>query len=161
MVGVLAALAAAWVMMRDDGAAPARGELPVELVNRVWVDTLPASARDTIDVLVLVEEPRLGQFMRTSAYQGDFALFGWREAGGRVDIEMLQTGKRHRLRFTVSQTGCEPFDYCLKVKGAPRGARRYVSMKDWVVEAGTDPDRLRAAAFERALAAAEGGATGR
>ena len=138
--GVVAfGLVVAWYALRGgshDGAVGA-AKLPPELVNRVWIDALPTSAKQKVDVFLMIEEPRLGQFVRTSAYEGDYAVFEWRARDGKgVELVMLQTDKTHRVGFQVSTGECDPFDYCLKVKGAPRGAKRYYSMQDWVIEPG-------------------------
>jgi hypothetical protein len=36
---------------------------------------------------------------------------------------MMQTGERHNLRYEVSAGDCGRFDYCLRLRGAPRGAK--------------------------------------
>jgi len=136
-VVVALGLVVAWFGLRKDDASVAATDTPDELVNRIWIDALPTSAKQKVDVFVMVDEPHLGQFLRTSAYEGEYAVFEWHDRdSGRVEMVMLQTDKKHHVGFKVSSQGCDPFDYCMKVKGAPRGAKKYFSMKDWIVEPG-------------------------
>ena len=82
----------------------------------------------------MVDEPQFGQFLHTSAYEGEYSLSEWDEHDGKVEILMLQSDKKAELRFEVTDKGCDPFDLCMKVKGAPRGANKYFSMEDWIID---------------------------
>lgn len=135
-LGLVAVLA--WVRAGSDApeAERDRGDLRKVLVNRVWIDHLPRSFKDKIHVLALVGEQHMGVFQHTSAFEGDFAAFQWSlEPGTRLGITMLQSDAQHSLRVRVATEGCGGFDYCMRVKGAPRGAKRYVSQADWVISA--------------------------
>lgn len=131
---VIVACALAWFFLRSNDSDRNAMDVPADLVNRVWVDRVPEKAEQKVDVLVMLGEPKLGQFLRTSVFEGDFAVFEWSEQGGRLQIVLLQSKAKHKMTASVSRKDCGGFDYCMKVKGAPRGAARYVSMEDWVVE---------------------------
>lgn len=133
LVGLLA-----WMRAGGDAPEAQRDDdnLRKVLVNRVWIDHLPRSFKDKVHVFVLVGEQRMGGFQHASAFEGDFAVFQWSlEHGKRLGITMLQSDAEHSLRVRVATEGCGGFDYCLRVKGAPRGAKRYVSQADWVISA--------------------------
>lgn len=117
-----------------------------EVVNRVWIDKIPEDMRDKLDIFVAQGDPRFGVFQRTSAYEGDYTVFQWHaHRKGRLHITMLQTGKDHQLGTKVSRKGCKQFDLCMELTGAPRGAKKYYSMKDWVIDAhASEPGAIRA-----------------
>jgi hypothetical protein len=126
-----------------------------EFFNRVWLDRLPQTPTEKFNVLVVLQDPGAGVFQNTSFYEGDYSVFGWEGHGpGRMKIVMLQTQKRHELRYEVADEGCGGFDYCLRVQGAPRGAERYYSMEDWVIESRDGAARLDPAALQRLIASA-------
>jgi hypothetical protein len=133
---VAAGVVAAWFWFRG-GSSEEQVEaagVPDELINRVWIDRVPLKDKQKIDIFLMVEDPQIGQFLKTSAYEGEYALFEWNDDGGKLTITMLQNDKQHRVRAEVSTKGCDPFDMCMKIKGAPRGAKTYYSMEDWVIE---------------------------
>lgn len=118
--------------------------------NRLWIDKIPNTPKEKIDAFIAIDDPRIGFFQHTSAYEGDFSMFGWNQKDGKVGIEMLQSGKKHRLRMRVTNKDCGAFDYCMEVKGAPRGSKRYYSMSDWVVDSRSIRDGNTLAVWARA-----------
>ncbi len=161
LVGVVAVVAALWFARSggdDEAAQDVRASDDAELVNRFWISKVPQTAKEKIDVFVMLDEPHFGLFETTSAFEGDYTFFEWRRNDkGRIEIRMLQTDKGHKLAPNVSRSGCGAFDLCMTVKGAPRGAKKYFSMDDWIIEPGSagTVDELRAAAraeLARALA---------
>lgn len=129
----------AWAFWPNQGAESTDADddgLQGELINRLWIDKIPTSMTDKIDVLALIDDPHAGVFQNTSAYEGDFSIFEWRPGDtGKVRIFMLQTERVHKMKYRVSNKDCGRFDLCMRVKGAPRGAKRYHSMEDWVISA--------------------------
>lgn len=147
-VGISLATWLAWPQVDDP-----RAQHAPKVENRVWIERMPDTPRQKFDVFVLIEdaknpsEPGIGVFSRTSAFEGDFTVFNWwRKEPGKFRIYMLQKKKTHRLRAKTTDRGCEPFDYCLKLEGAPRGARKYGSMREWVIEGATTPQAALAEA---------------
>jgi hypothetical protein len=110
------------------------------LSNRIWIDHMPTNERDKVDVFLLFDDPTFGGFSRSSAYEGDWTSFEWSLHKGLV-LSMLQSQSKHKVHPKITGgASCLPFDYCLKLKGAPRGSKTYVSMKDWVVNGAQDFD---------------------
>jgi hypothetical protein len=110
------------------------------LIDRFWIDHMPKDERDKVDLFVMVSEPSVGGFSTSSAYEGDWSAFEWTIEKG-LRIHMLQSDKDHKIKAVIIKgDGCKPFDYCLKLKGAPRGSKRYGSMEDWVINSGETPD---------------------
>ncbi len=108
------------------------------MVNRVWINHIPKTERDKIDVFVMIDDPSFGAFSHTSAFEGDWSSFEW-STDKKLHIRMLQSGKKHHISATIIKgPGCEPFDYCMRIKGTPRGAKKYVSMEEWVIEPAMD-----------------------
>lgn len=156
IVAVAAAIVVWFVWFRSPAGQPAEAGAAHldEVANQIWITDLPENPKDKIDVFLMIEHPGFGQFLTTSAYEGDYAVFEWKESRDGIGIVFPQTGKKHRLSFKVDHEGCFPFDLCMTVKGAPRGAKRYVSMEDWVIEGSPD----QALGTVRALLARESAA---
>ncbi len=156
---VVPALVAGYLWMggdddERDGADEADAAADVTWHNRVWIDEIPTSERQKINWFLGIDDPQIGLFQKTSVYEGDYTVFAWRgKKAGVVEIEMLQSEKTHKLKVKTSTKDCGRFDYCMVVKGAPRGAKKYYSMKDWVIEDARSIAEMTTAA--RALVAAE------
>lgn len=110
------------------------------LVDRLWIDHIPTTEREKVDLFLMLQEPTIGVFSKSSAYEGDWASFEWGLDGG-LHLVMLQNEKKHKIKASILKgPGCAPFDYCMKLKGAPRGSKKYGSMEDWVINANELPD---------------------
>lgn len=110
------------------------------LSDRIWIDHMPKSERDKVELFVMLDEPTVGAFSNCSAYEGDWASFEWEYEEG-LRIEMMQKGTKHKIKAQVLKgKSCAPFDYCLRLKGAPRGSKRYGSMEDWEIGGSALPD---------------------
>ena len=134
---VLPALAVGYLWLGGDDADrdDADSAADVQWHNRVWIDEIPTSERQKINWFLGIDDPQIGLFQKTSVYEGDYTVFAWRaKKDGVVEIEMLQTEKTHKLKIKTGSKDCGRFDYCMTVKGAPRGAKKYYSMRDWVIE---------------------------
>ena len=136
-VVVLAAVA--WWIFHDKetpNADQARvADSDVSVVDQIWISQVPVGEKEKVDVLAMLSEQRVGLFANTSAFEGDFALFMFGQRGDKVDLVMLQNDKKHRLTYKITSKGCgDEFEFCLKVKGAPRGAKTYGSRSEWRIE---------------------------
>jgi hypothetical protein len=137
--------ALAWVLWPSSSAEvePNKG-LDKVLVNRIWIDSIPTTERDKVDVFLMIEEGSFGVFSKSSAYEGDWSAFAWSMENG-LRLHMLQSDKTHKVRVRVWKgSRCAPFDYCMDIKGNPRGAKRYGSMEDWIItsDAEANPPQL-------------------
>lgn len=153
---VIGLVALAWILWPSSTPSTPDHGPDDELVNRIWIDRLPTSATEKINVFVMIDDPRVGVFEKTSAYEGEFTLFEWRrEEDGKIRVFMLQTEKTHKLKARISNKDCGRFDLCMKLKGAPRGPKSYHSMEDWVIGGeGLDSAALRDAARHYIMEAA-------
>ena len=125
-----------WPGAGDESHPPADGGAEL-LLDRVWIDRAPNAPTDKFNVFIALHESRGGSFVHTSAYEGNYSVFQWRKLDkGRMELVMLQPGETHHLRFQVASRNCRGFDYCMQLRGAPRGAELYYSMSDWVIESG-------------------------
>lgn len=130
------ALLAAWQLWpSSDSHEALRGDQLSTLVNRVWIDAIPSNERDLVDVFAMLDEQQIGLFSKNSAFQGDWSAFGWRNKskGGLVFVSLQDDSHHHVTAKVRKGEVCAPFDYCLKLKGAPRGAKSYGSMEDWII----------------------------
>ena len=145
-ITALLILVAAWKFWpaESKGVLAQDGGDTTTLVNRIWIDEIPTQERDMVEVFAMLDDPTYGIFSKSSAYAGDWSSFEWSHSKGLL-IRMLQTGESHKIKATVHKGAqCAPFDYCLRIKGNPRGAKRYGSMEDWIItsESKASPPQL-------------------
>ncbi len=128
-----------WPDSEDDSNAALDGGMERLLINRIWIDQIPTTEHDKVDLFVMVDEPQMGAFSKSSTFEGEWAVFEWDLDKG-FQLRMLQTDTTHSLKAKVIKDSkrCAPFDYCLKMRGAPRGAKKYGSMEDWIVPDNVD-----------------------
>lgn len=142
IAAVVLSLGAWWLWPSSsckNSVAPAGGDFDI-MADRVWIDHIPTTERDKIDVFVIFADPTFGVFTTSSAYEGDWAAFEWQLNKG-LELTMLQADTKHKVHPKImSGAACAPFDYCMKLKGAPRGSKRYGSMEDWVINSQSDFD---------------------
>ena len=105
-----------------------------ELVeNRLWIDHMPRTERDTIQVFLTLDEEAIGTFQATSAWKGAYELFQYEGHGGELRIIYPQTGDRETVKAKATKCREAGFDYCLEMSGGTRGVKRYYSMEDWEI----------------------------
>lgn len=109
------------------------------LVNRIWVDKLPKKETDYFELLVLVQDDPVGLFRRASQYEGDYALFRYEVRGDdKLQLMFPQNKSKHEAKYKARACDEKDFDYCLDLDGAPRGVKRYLSRKEWELDADAD-----------------------
>ncbi|WP_437815167.1 hypothetical protein [Sorangium sp. So ce1078] len=124
------------------------GSDPKTLVGRVWVERIPKDDTDQVDLVALLADEPIGIFRRASQYEGSFALFRYELRGNdKVQLLFPQDRSRHEVAFDARPCDVKGFDYCLDLSGAPRGAARYYSRKEWEIE-GSDRLELESAMRE-------------
>jgi len=142
LVSTILLLATAWYCWpeSEDDASVSDGVMEQLLVNRIWIDQIPTKERDKVNVFVMVDEPQIGVFSNSSSFEGEWAMFEWDLTEG-FHLRMLQKDTSHKLKVMVMKDPkrCAPFDYCLKMRGAPKGVKKYGSMEDWIIPNGVDP----------------------
>lgn len=138
VIGVCAiALLGGWWLFSDSESEANATDSGVTVTERIWISKIPQTERDKFDILILTEEQgNFGAFLKTSQFEGEYSYFQWTQKGAnKFKILLLQEDKHYELSAKTSSK-CSGFDYCLEVKGAPRGAKKYVSQKDWVLTDG-------------------------
>ena len=146
---VVAYLAWRWWRGPGEAATADRGEKL--FYDRLWVDHLPTSQTDPIDIFAAMTEQPLGVFDHRSQWKGQWELFRY-EPRGDGQLEAVFPGSKNgRARMSYRAWKCtekKDFDFCLEVSGG-KGPKKYYSQRGW--EIGT-VDGARA--LESRLAAA-------
>ncbi|MBA3453307.1 MAG: hypothetical protein H0T42_09475 [Deltaproteobacteria bacterium] len=125
-------------------------------LDRIWIDHLPKTESDTIHVFAAITEEPMGIFQATSTWKGQYELFIYEAHGDTIRAVYPQDKSREELK--VSARTCSDvrdMDYCLEIKGASRGPKKYYSRKGWEIDAATSADdvALRGKAIVKQLAA--------
>lgn len=116
------------------------------LVDRLWIDHLPASETDLVTHLIVLKHPAEevgGVAGRSSQWRVHLELFRYRLRGDRLEMRFPQTNDH--VRATVRTWKCkgevkEPFELCLQLKAGRRTLELY-SREDWIIPTGV-PDEL-------------------
>ncbi len=125
--------------------------------DRLWIDHLPTNERDTINVYVALTEQPVGVFQAASMWRGEYEMFHYEANGDEVRAVFPQTGDRERFKISAKECDKDGFSYCLELRGAKHGVKRYYSMDGWEVGGGdADAAEAQIAAKLHALAAHSG-----
>jgi hypothetical protein len=129
---VFAALAVyGGVKWRGHHAAAADEATPA--LDRLWIDHLPANPRDEISVFLALSDEPLGIFQTASQWRGKYEMFQHETSGEDVRIVYPATGERETVRIRARKCDDNGWEYCLEMKGASRGVKKYYSMEGWEV----------------------------
>lgn len=125
-------------------------------LDRIWIDHLPKTESDTIHIFAAITQEPMGIFQATSQWKGNFELFVYEAHGDTIRAVYPQDRSKEELK--VSARTCSDMrdmDYCLEIKGASRGPKKYYSRKGWEIDAASTPDdiALRGKAIVKQLAA--------
>jgi len=130
---------------RSDAPAPIAAKSDAKLVkDRLWVDHIPRSDRDTIQVFAALSEDPVGVFQSASMWKGQYELFRYESNGEEFRIVYPQDGKRESVKLVATECNQNGMDYCLEVKGSSRGTKRYYSMEGWEIGSLANLQQLRA-----------------
>lgn len=108
------------------------------VVNQVWLERMPASQRDMIGHLLIVDHPegKVGIAGKSSQWRHFIEAFLWKLQGHRLSVYFPQEEARADLK--VKSWRCEgeapaPFQLCLEISNGRRTANFY-SRDDWKIE---------------------------
>jgi hypothetical protein len=104
------------------------------MFDRVWVDRLPKSETDAIQIFAAVRSEAVGLFDARSAWKGQWELFRW-EARGDGQLELLYPQSASKQRASYRAWKCNEqrdFDFCLELSGG-KGAKKYYSQRGWEI----------------------------
>jgi hypothetical protein len=114
------------------------------VTNRIWIDHLPKSNTDPVQLFALVEDSAMGLFDARSQWKGEWEVFRYRHDGeGKLALEFPQSGARRGAAYRASECKEKNFNYCLELS-AGRGASRYYSRKGWEIGARSADEAARA-----------------
>ena len=108
----------------------AKDEAAKLLLDRNWLDRMPASDRDHLFVYRFVPTMGGGVFQDRTLYKGTFELFKFAVDGDHITFDLLETGDKLSRAFQIEAVdGPAPFDLKLTVTGDPRGPGVYFGMR--------------------------------
>lgn len=116
------------------------------VLDRVWIDHIPRSDRDTVQVFVAITEEPLGMFQAASAWKGSYEVFRYEAHGRELRIVYPQSGDRETVRAAGRRCSEAGMDYCLELDGGTRGVKRYYSREGWEIDGVSTPAQLQARA---------------
>lgn len=115
------------------------------LVNRLWVDHIPEKDTEAFDIFAVLTRHPVGVFQHGSLWEGNWAMFEWQMKGENKDLHIRfpQSGQTATIEWLIQDSRKVPFDYCLTLKGNPRGPEKWFSRKDWVIGSLSDVQALK------------------
>jgi hypothetical protein len=137
VVGALAF--ARWSM--DDGDASD----PALVLDRIWVDQLPRKPTDVVNAFAAVTQQPMGIFHSGSQWKASFEIFTYTYKGSGNELRIVYPQSNEDEKVKVRAWACRErgMDYCLELKGASRGVKRYRSRKGMEIGEATRPEQLR------------------
>lgn len=135
VIVVSVAVASVWSWSRTREPAPAANRL---LADRIWIDHVPRSDKDTINVFAAISEHAVGVFQATSQWRGSFEVFRYEANGAELRLLYPQTGDREAVRAKAKRCTEHQMDFCLEIEGASRGVKKYYSREGWEIRGTQD-----------------------
>lgn len=129
-----------WSWRRGGEPVPPSNRL---LADRIWIDHVPRSDKDTINVFAVVTEHAAGVFQATSQWRGSFEVFRFEANGADLRLLYPQTGDREAVRAKAKRCTEQKMDFCLEIEGASRGVKKYYSREGWEIRPGRDLDAVK------------------
>ena len=139
VVVVAVAVVAVWRVKHSAEPVDAANRL---LANRIWIDHVPRSDKDTIQVFAALSEHSVGVFQATSQWRGGFEAFRYEASGADLRILYPQTGDREAVRAKARRCKEQEMDFCLEIEGASRGVKRYYSREGWEIDKAANLDAV-------------------
>jgi len=123
---------------------PTRADSEPLVLDRVWIDHVPRSERDTVQVFIAISEEPMGAFQASSMWKGTYELFRYQASGRELKIVYPQTGDRETVQAVGRRCTEGGMDYCLELDGGTRGVKRYYSREGWEIDGVKTAAELRA-----------------
>ena len=127
----------------DSTPAPTRDATHEMVKDRLWVDHLPRTERDTIQVFAALTEQPVGVFQAASMWKGQYELFRYESRGDEFRIIYPQNGDREAVTLKATRCNKGGMDYCLEVRGSSRGVKQYYSQEGWEIGSVRDIEALQ------------------
>ncbi|HIE51630.1 MAG TPA: hypothetical protein EYP85_07700 [Armatimonadetes bacterium] len=121
-----------WSSRTPNAPRPQQREL---LLDRLWIERLPRSERDKFHLFVALFQNQVGMFLYQSLWEGEWTGFQWhfRQGDERLHLRFPQTGQTAAIEWKITRSDRPGFDYCLTMKGNPRGPHRWYSKRGWEI----------------------------
>jgi hypothetical protein len=139
IVGSLATVAI-WSWKRTAEPADAASRL---LTDRIWLDRLPRSERDAINVFGALSKESVGIFQAASQWRGSYEVFRFEASGGELRLVYPQSGARETVQARARRCSEQKMDFCLELEGASRGVKKYYSKEGWEIGQAHDLDGVK------------------
>jgi hypothetical protein len=149
LLGLVAAAVATYGVWHwhHRGAEPAdEASAPSKLVvDRLWIDHMPKSETDPVNVFLLVDDAAVGVFQKSTMWVGQYEMFQFELNKDTLRVRYPQTREREDITTTATECKQRDWDYCLELKNSSRGVTRYVSRKGWEIDANSTKSALEQA----------------
>lgn len=100
------------------------------LIDRNWLDRMPADDRERLHVYRFVPNMGGGVFQDRTLYKGTFELFSFSVKDSAITFKLHETKTEVTSPFTIEKVdGPEPFDLKLTIADDPRGPKIYYGMR--------------------------------
>jgi hypothetical protein len=100
------------------------------LLDRNWIDRMPATERDRLHVYRFVPSMGGGVFQDRTLYKGTFELFMFETSADEIRFNLPETHTKVVSKFHIEKVdGPEPFDLKLTIHADPRGPSVYFGMR--------------------------------
>ncbi len=134
VVGIAVLAVAGWRWHSSADVALKGSQL---VTDRLWIDHLPKDAREKFDVFAVVTREKLCFFENRSRWQMAMDVCRYQLVGGELRTVFPQTETNEIYKVAAAPCSTNGFDYCLEMSGGTHGARKYYSMKSWVIRTGS------------------------
>lgn len=104
------------------------------VLDRIWIDHIPKTDRDTIQVFAALSEEPFGVFQAASTWKGQYEVFRHEAKGNELRVVYPQTNDRETIKHNARRCSENQMDFCLELSGGSRGVKRYYSRKGWEIE---------------------------
>ena len=112
------------------------------VTDRLWIDHIPRSDKDVVQVFAALTQEPVGVFQATSQWKGEFEVFRYEQHGNELRMLFPQTGTRDRVKAKATECDRGGMDYCLELQGASHGVKRYYSREGWEIGSIRDVNTL-------------------
>jgi hypothetical protein len=130
VLAVLISIAVVALRLRAPAIEPTDSRLAQD---RLWVDHLPKSERDTFEVFTVLTQKPVGVFETLTVWRGSYEVFRYELSGEDMRVVFPHTGDREKVRVRARRCNERGMDFCLELDGASRGVKRYYSREGWEI----------------------------
>jgi len=123
-----------WKLTHRGGSAETTVDDTKLALDRIWIDHMPKSERDMIQVFAALSEDEFGVFQQTSVWKGNFELFRFQWKDGQIQAVFPQDNDKEKITVKARPCSEGQMDYCMEVSGTSRGVKKYYSKKGWEIE---------------------------